>query len=70
MNVDYHLAHLYNAEIGPGLSAGLNFFIRFADLKKADVGLIIGLEDSFFYTSNGFQNHAKINLSIGVWNND
>lgn len=70
LNVDYHLAHLYNAEIGPGLSAGLNFFIRFADLKKADVGLIIGLEDSFFYTSNGFQNHAKINLSIGVWNND
>lgn len=68
--VDYHLAHLYEDFVLTSFTTNLNFFIRFADLKKADIGLIIGLEDSFFYTNAGIQNHAKVNLSIGVWNND
>lgn len=67
---DYHLGHLFHEELITSFSAGLNFYIKFADLKKADLGLIIGLEDSFFYTNSGIYNHAKLNLSIGVWNND
>lgn len=67
---DYHLAQFLYDDIVTSFDAGLNLYLRFIDLKKADVGLIIGLEDSFFYTNKGMQNHAKINLSIGVWNND
>lgn len=67
---DYHLGHLFEETLITSFSSALNFYIRFADLKKADIGLIIGLEDSFFYTNSGVQNHAKLNVSIGVWNND